>query len=287
MPYISAPYRSDNLVQKIRSSIIQIPIAETNGRQIDLAPWPSHIDHSGVVHFKNNHRPEYERMKDKKIKPDIVIFATGYRQEFPFLDSSYALPKDCNVREMWKLGDESVAYIGFVRPSFGAIPPLSEMQAQLFVLSLLGRLKKPLLMSDQPHYKLLPPTGSRITYGVDHESYAYQLALDMESAPSLLDVLSRGIKVTLVWALGANFNTKFRLVGPWAWDGAAGIMKNELWDTIERRGGFFGHVTLSGIPMLIFGSISFLFYLYDGLLQFISRFLAMASEDTKIAFKKL
>lgn len=43
-----------------------------------------------------------------------------------------------------------------------------------------------------------------------------------------------------VWALGANFNTKFRLIGPWAFDDAESIMRDELWETITRRGGFFG-----------------------------------------------
>ena len=88
---------------------------------------------------------------------------------------------------------------------------------------------------------------SRIQYGVDHESYAYQLAIDMESAPSFFQVLARGWKMTLVWALGANFNAKFRLVGPWAWYGAWEVLEGECWETITRRGGFFGEFASVGI----------------------------------------
>jgi len=62
----------------------------------------------------------------------------------------------------------------------------------------------------------------------------------MESAPSFWQMLTWGPKMTLVWALGANFNTKFRLIGPWKFREAEGIMKTELWKTITRRGGFFG-----------------------------------------------
>jgi dimethylaniline monooxygenase (N-oxide forming) len=62
----------------------------------------------------------------------------------------------------------------------------------------------------------------------------------MGSVPSSTQVLARGWKITLVWALGANFNTKFRLVGPWAWEDATQVLEGECWEIITRRGGFFG-----------------------------------------------
>jgi dimethylaniline monooxygenase (N-oxide forming) len=119
MPYISAPYREKSLLNNIRSSILQVPIADTGGRQIDLAPWPQYINEKGIVQFKDNGRPVAEVMRNKVVKPDVLIFATGYKQEFPFLDSSYITPGEANIRNIWKSGDESVGFIGFVRPSFG------------------------------------------------------------------------------------------------------------------------------------------------------------------------
>ncbi|KAA8642762.1 uncharacterized protein ATNIH1004_009514 [Aspergillus tanneri] len=201
-PYISAPYRTEgmsSIIQRIRSSIVQAPIPDTSGRQIDLAPWPERIDNNGVIQFQDNGRPEYRRMKDEKIKPDIAIFCTGYTQEFPFLGGpksrssrSYPTPADANVRSIWKCDDPTIGFIGFVRPSLGAIPPISEMQAQLWVLNLALRIPRPLLPEDEPHYKLHPPESSRIHYGVDHESYIYQLALDMDSAPGALEIVQIG-----------------------------------------------------------------------------------------------
>ncbi|KAK3372696.1 hypothetical protein B0H63DRAFT_503725 [Podospora didyma] len=298
MPYISAPYRTQgesSLIQSIRSSLIQVPIADMHGRHIDLAPWPDSIDSQGVVHFKNNNRPEYARLKNEKIKPDMIILATGYTQTFPFLDNStspasaasaYPTPASTDVRSIWPSSDPSVGFIGFVRPSFGAIPPLAEMQAQLWISRLLspsGTHLKELDPADEPQYRLHHPRDSRINYGVDHESYAYQLALDMDSAPSFTEILSMGwkyrdgktgqkkggwYKLSLVWALGANFNAKFRLRGPWVCHReAAGVLVDELWDTVSRRGGFFGHITLSGLPMLVFGSISLVLYLLEPLLR--------------------
>jgi len=121
MPYISAPYRSKSLIHRIRSKIIQIPLPETNERIIDLAPWPESIDEEGIIHFMENGRPEAERMRSVICKPDVLFLATGYTQKFPFFDETYPRPEDANIRRVWKTGDESVGFIGFVRPSLGKL----------------------------------------------------------------------------------------------------------------------------------------------------------------------
>lgn len=54
--------------------MIQIPIPDIRGRQVDVAPWPEKIDEEGVVHFINNERPEYYNMKNEIVRPDIVIY---------------------------------------------------------------------------------------------------------------------------------------------------------------------------------------------------------------------
>ena len=289
------PRGRKSLPARLRDLVVVTPVRDTGGRTIDVAPWPDHIDEHGVVHFRDNGRPEYAAMlRGEKVRPDVLVFCTGYEQTFPFLrDASSASsppwlgpptassPSDDTdddhedkdgdnpmVRGIWRRADPTVAYIGFVRPNLGAIPPLAEMQAQLWVLRLLAPERvapAPFLSSatstpeqrlrpeDEPHYRLTSRGGraARVRYGVDHESYAYQLALDVGAAPSLLsgDVLrSRGRgrgrgwswKLPLVCALGANFNTKFRLRGPWAWDGAADVLEGELWETVARREWFFG-----------------------------------------------
>jgi dimethylaniline monooxygenase (N-oxide forming) len=53
-------------------------------------------------------------------------------------------------------------------------------------------------------------------------------------------MLGRGWKVALCWALSANVNPKFRMVGPWKWDGAEEVMMGEIWETITRRRGPWG-----------------------------------------------
>jgi hypothetical protein len=60
----------------------------------------------------------------------------------------------------------------------------------------------------------------------------------MRSAASFTEILEFGFKTTVTWAFGSNFNTKFRLVGPWKWDGANEIMRTELWDVVKQSGGW-------------------------------------------------
>ncbi|KAL9073899.1 MAG: hypothetical protein Q9157_004579 [Trypethelium eluteriae] len=258
-PYISAPYRGrrQNLIQKIRSSVIQAPILNTNGRHIDLAPMPQYFDDNGVVCFQDNDRIEYHTMKDEKLKPDMVIFCTGYEQVFPFLTDlakdkaqigrpAYPSPSEADVRNIWKHDDPTVGFIGFLRPSLGAIPALSEMQAQLWILNLAAPqlIPRPLKASEETHYKLRSPKYARIHYGIDHESYVYQLALDMDSALGFQEIISLGwrksLKIPLVWALSANMNIEFRVVEPWKWDGAVGVLRSEMWELIRRRRLFYG-----------------------------------------------
>ncbi|PHH87028.1 hypothetical protein CDD83_9409 [Cordyceps sp. RAO-2017] len=260
-PYISLPYRPKHpgwglWLYALRSALVQRPVLDTEGKQIDLAPWPEAIDGKGFVRFRNNGRPEFERMSKERIKPDVVVLCTGYKQSFAFFqpcrspkDRAYPVASDADVRGIWKRDEPTVGFIGFIRPSFGAIPPLAEMQAQLWIVNLLAprRIPRALVPEDEAHYRLLHPPASRISYGVDHESYTYQLALDLGSAPGVTDVLRlvdcslQAWKLVIIWAFGAHFNTKFRLQGPWEWHGARDLLvSREFWETITRRPLFFG-----------------------------------------------
>ncbi|KAF4627260.1 hypothetical protein G7Y89_g10896 [Cudoniella acicularis] len=261
IPYISAPYRSKSLFNTIRSKLINIPIKPTQNRTIDLAPWPESISPSGVVTFTPSTRPEAALLKDKVLKPDIIVFCTGYTISFPFLDSTYPTPLTADRRGIYSSTDPSVGFIGFVRPAIGAIPPLSELQAMHWVLSLLGHMRPSNELRDID-YKLRVHPGRRDyeNYAVEHEAYAYQLALDMGVAASFTEVCGFGFKTAFTWAMGPNFNTKFRLVGPWKWDGANEIMRTELWNVVKKSGGWFFFATYTLIPFVIFGSMSGVLY---------------------------
>ncbi|KAJ0300558.1 hypothetical protein COL516b_008491 [Colletotrichum fioriniae] len=218
----------------------------------------------GEIEGERNNVDSYSKKREhaealsQVIKPDLVVAATGYVRRFDFLDDDYPKPNELDVRGIWRRGEITAGFIGFVRPGIGAIPPLAELQAQLWVLNLL-RHKYPQRMALHasgasqgesnddaiPHYEIdyaLKARGGhdlfKSKHGVEQESYAYQLALDMGSAPTFSFMWRQGFKAFFTWAMGSNFNTKFRLIGPWRWTkGALPIMRGELFDVVKQTGG--------------------------------------------------
>lgn len=166
----------------------------------------------------------------------------------------------------------------------GAIPPVAELQAQTWIYHLLSSPRfRPHLSPDfnpplrclnavdqyEMDYKLKSRDNDHdfaaTKRGVDQESYVYQLALDMGSAPTWTHVLgSLGREVFFTWAMGPNFPSKFRLVGPWANRDtareAAALMRRdgELGRLVRRTGGGVFFFTYTIIPMGIFAPISIL-----------------------------
>jgi dimethylaniline monooxygenase (N-oxide forming) len=173
---------------------------------VDLAPFPSHFLPNGRAVFPMSKRKDAIRMAKRDIRPDTVIYATGYTQEFDFfnLESGYKTPGEADIRNVAATGDESVGFIGFVRPgvgnshvflnflslrliqlSSGAIPPIAEMQSLFWISLIKGQVRKPL---PPPHYHLLVKDTARIKYGVDHSTYMSTLAKDIGAAPGLWEL---------------------------------------------------------------------------------------------------
>ncbi|KPA44802.1 dimethylaniline monooxygenase [Fusarium langsethiae] len=252
LPYMNVGKRSTSWANRVRSAYINVEIKDTEGKKIDVISWPEKIDRDGLMNFGKT-LPSDSVISTEQRKPDVLVFATGFTREFPFLDKEYPSVSQTNVR--------------------GAIPPLAELQAQLWVLRLLqDRYPKEVPSTRDPDalepYELDYQLHARGSYsfwdtkrGVDHESYAYQLALDMGSAPCAWTVMKKGFKIFYTWAMGSNFNTKFRLVGPWKRNEAAeNIMRNELFNVVKRSGGFVYLATYTLVPFSIFGTMSMALY---------------------------
>ncbi|KAL7918787.1 hypothetical protein ACQKWADRAFT_316255 [Trichoderma austrokoningii] len=274
--HVSTPWRPSKwpLATRIRRFFFNTDIPPVS-RIIEVTPIPSHISKDGTAHFPLNGRPESVRINQSVVKPDAVVLATGYVSSFLFLntadnanDKPYPTAWHADVRQIWNSDEPTVGFIGFIRPGFGAIPPLAEMQSMLFAMNLMNRIPKPLSPDDEWHYRIIHAPNARVFYGVEHDSYTYQLAKDIDAAPTFTEVLKlalytkNGWRLPYIWAAGACFNTKFRMKGPWKWDGAGEVMTGELWEIIQRREGLFGNVPLSIIPMLYLGLVNLFFLLY-------------------------
>ncbi|KAI0078958.1 FAD/NAD(P)-binding domain-containing protein [Panus rudis PR-1116 ss-1] len=257
MPYINRPYRHRPAFMDYLSRYIDPPedMPPATNFTVDLAPFPTHILSNGRVVFPLSKRKDAIRMAAKDFRPDTVIFATGYKQDFSFLDSKggYATPEEADIRNITRTGDESVAFIGFVRPGVGAIPPIAEMQAFFWISLLKGQVKTPL---PPPHYHLLVKDTARIKYGVDHSTYMSTLAKDIGAAPGLWELWREyGTHVLVCYCFGAAFTTFYRLVGPYRSTSAPAIIKTELWDTVTRRG-FLGNLLMGLIPMIFYAFLN-------------------------------
>ncbi|CAL1703562.1 unnamed protein product [Somion occarium] len=266
MPYINRPYRDRPKLMEYLSRYLDPPedMPPHTDFIVDLAPFPSHFLPNGRAVFPMSKRKDAIRIARKDVRPDTVIYATGYKQDFSFLDSEsgYATPAEADVRNITKTGDETVGFIGFVRPGVGAIPPIAEMQVFFWISLLKGQVKKPL---PPPHYHLLVKENARIKYGVDHSTYVSTLAKDIGAAPGLWEVWREyGMHALICYCFGAAFVTFYRLVGPFRSDSAPAIIKTELWDTITRRG-ILGNLLMGVIPMLFYFTLNACAYLAEKL----------------------
>ena len=90
----------------------------------------------------------------------LVLFASGYKQEFSsWLSDEYPRPWDADVRDVVSSDAPDVAFLGFVRPGVGAIPPIAEQQSMWWTAYLQGKMQLP---TDRPHYYLLSQPEARI-----------------------------------------------------------------------------------------------------------------------------
>lgn len=123
MPYINRPYRRRAAYLDYISRYIDPPEDSPPQTEftVDLAPFPSVFLPNGRAIFPLSSRKDAVRMSQRDVRPEVVIYATGYTQEYAFLDqkSDYASPEEADVRGIVRQGDESVAFIGFVRPGVG------------------------------------------------------------------------------------------------------------------------------------------------------------------------
>ncbi|SPO48109.1 related to flavin-containing monooxygenase [Moesziomyces antarcticus] len=253
MPYINRGWKRRSPLLERVTRYLDPPTVKPDEVSVDLAPFPARVNEDGTVEFVRNGRKEELRMRNRTVKPDIVVYATGYTQNFDFLSKEYPVPATVRCRDVFDADDPSVAFIGFVRPGVGAIPPIAEMQAQLWTLVLRGQIPPPL---STPHYYLLVKENARIKYGVDYSSYVSTLARDMGTAPPLAQLWwTYGLKVTLIYCFGAAFPTFYRLLGPYQHPDAKRIVETEIYDTIKRRG-VVGNLMMGLIPMLFYAWIN-------------------------------
>lgn len=76
-------------------------------------------------------------------KVDYIIFCTGYKTQFPFLEKKYNVPISDRFMFIFDNDDPSLAFIGFARPVVGSIPSIAELQCMYVSKIFSGKLHLP------------------------------------------------------------------------------------------------------------------------------------------------
>ncbi|GIY97583.1 flavin-containing monooxygenase 5 [Caerostris extrusa] len=164
-------------------------------------------------------------------KVDAVVLATGYKIQFPFLDSSVVSTKDNRIH-LYKyaippnLKYHNLAFIGLVQP-LGPIFPVAEMHCRWFAQILSGKLKLPGInqmlkdiecknKGNEKRYV----ASTRHTIQVDWIPFMDELSSMFGAKPSLLKLAITDPR--LFWAClnGPCLPYQYRLQGPHTWPGA-------------------------------------------------------------------
>ena len=114
----------------------------------DLRADPRRIAHGAIAPRPNIARlgPDWVQFTDGvRVHADVVIYCTGYRISFPFLDPDLVSAPDNRIelyRRVFSPQHPTLAFVGLLQP-IGAIMPLAEAQGRLLADYLRGAYRLP------------------------------------------------------------------------------------------------------------------------------------------------
>ncbi|KAK3720246.1 hypothetical protein RRG08_007868 [Elysia crispata] len=163
---------------------------------------------------------------------DLVVFATGYKVGYPFMDKSVLGDIRNNRVELYKhmwplnLSHHTLAFIGGVQP-LGAMFPIAELQARLAARVFKGEVKLPSpakmkrdFLSHDAAIRTRYVDTPRHTFQVDWLPYMDELAGLTGCKPNLAWLLLTDPVLFLSLVFGPGTPYQYRLHGPNPWPGA-------------------------------------------------------------------
>jgi dimethylaniline monooxygenase (N-oxide forming) len=156
-------------------------------------------------------------------EPDLVIFCTGFDTKVPFLSDGLADgPRYLHAFNPMVGAD--LGFIGFLRPAFGAIPPLAELQARWFSLLQSNRLKLPsadTMLKSIDHWTryrahIFRAMRGRLDHLVDHTPFCDALARQIGCKPTGAAIRAENRRFRLRFFAAPFVAAQYRMVGPHA-----------------------------------------------------------------------
>ena len=155
--------------------------------------------------------------------PDLVLLCTGFDTRTPFLDP--AIGQAPRYLHAFNPGvGPSLGFIGFLRPAFGAIPPLAELQARWFALVLSGTRTLPTRsvmeasIDEWAHFRshVFRAVKDRLGHLVDHTPFCDALAAEVGCKPTRQALGQETLNFRLRFFAAPFVAAQYRLVGPHA-----------------------------------------------------------------------
>lgn len=153
-------------------------------------------------------------------KPDLVLLCTGFETPLPFIEEGLR-SAGRYLHTFAPDAGESLGFIGLLRPAFGAIPPLAELQARWFALLQNGerclpsreQMNESIERWKAHHRRVFRPVGERLDHLVDFTAFCDELATQIGCKPRRQD-LRQNWSFRLRFYAGPFVAAQYRLVGP-------------------------------------------------------------------------
>jgi dimethylaniline monooxygenase (N-oxide forming) len=156
-------------------------------------------------------------------EPDLVILCTGFEPTVPFLDDAL-VKADRFLHMIDPVIGPRLAFIGFVRPAHGAIPPVAELQARYLARLLSGRAALPGDAEMRASMARIADTRQfgfravrdRLAWLVDYTSFCDEIAARIGCKPTRAALRRERPGVRLRFYMAPFVAAQYRLVGPHA-----------------------------------------------------------------------
>lgn len=199
---------------------------------------------SGTVELRNNIQEITEtgvifQGETKEVPCDVIIMATGYKVDFPFIDKSLVPVMDNKV-DLYKYvfspdlqpHPHTLGFIALAQP-IGALFPIAEMHSRWYALVMNGKRQLPtaskMLKDIAAKHKYLERRyygGPRNTLQVDWINYMDELAELVGCKPKISHYLLKDFKLWWSLVFGPCYPYQYRLQGPHSWEHAREAILN-------------------------------------------------------------
>jgi dimethylaniline monooxygenase (N-oxide forming) len=218
-----------------------------------------------MVYFEKPIKNNIAKVDDSPVEIDSVILCTGFTQWWPFLPEGFETHDHLDrLRHVFHPDLKNVGFCGFARPvGFGAIPPLSEIQARWIALVVSGKAQLPprkeflrRVQKTKSEFLSIRKTPNQCL--VFYPYYLSEVAHEMGVAPAMLPILFKDPKLwyNLMWKPFTPH--QFRLEGHGATpELARDMIMNKITMPTTRQGPLARpNKILLGIFAVVFGMLS-------------------------------